>query len=135
MINEIKKHYKSYLATLLISLGIGAGIFCLYFFLNRQDIVSACSGAALASVIITSAGVLAWLNRMGAFDTFAYGFKQMGSSIFSKNPQKYNNMADYKSEKYKQRKIKSYYHTCILIAGAMLIIATIVLEIIYHTSN
>lgn len=127
------KNIKTNIITLVISLVIGGGIFCLYFFLNSSTIVAACNGTIMAAIILVCLGVLILLSRLGAFDTFAYGFRQLGSSIFGRNPTKYNDMVEYKQAKYEKRKDKTNYYLFIMLAGAIFGVATVVLEIIYHT--
>lgn len=130
------KRIKEDIITFVISLGVGGIIFLIYFLLNKDrygEISAGCNATILSAIILVSSGVLVWLSRLGAFDTFAYGFKQLGSSIFSKNPQKYNNMVEYKQDKYEKRKEKTNYYLFIILAGLLFGVATLILEIIYHT--
>lgn len=130
------KRIKEDIITLVISLGVGGIIFLIYFLLNKDrygGISAGCNATILSAIILVSSGVLVWLSRLGAFDTFAYGFKQLGSSIFSKNPRKYNNMVEYKQDKYEKRKEKTNYYLFIILAGLLFGVATLILEIIYHT--
>ena len=130
------KRIKEDIITLVISLAVGGIIFLIYFLLNKDrygGISAGCNATILSAIILVSAGVLVWLSRLGAFDTFAYGFKQLGSSIFSKNPRKYNNMVEYKQDKYEKRKEKTNYYLFIILAGLLFGVATLILEIIYHT--
>ena len=123
---------KVYLIAAIIALAIGSGVFCLYFFLNKATIIAACNASILSAVTLIGLGALILLTRLGAFDTFAYGFAQLGSAMFGREPKKYNDMVEYKQMKYEQRKDKTNYYISFLIVGALFIIATIVLEIIYH---
>lgn len=125
--------WKIYIIAAIIALAIGAGIFCLYFFLNNMTIVAACNASIVAGVSLVGLGALIILARLGTFDTFAYGFMQLGSSMFGRQPKKYNDMVEYKQAKYDERKEKSKYYFAIMIVGALFFIATIVLEIIYHS--
>lgn len=132
---KVKKiqRIKADLITGLISLAIGAAIFCLYFFLSGINLVNACNGAALSGAVLVSAGILILLTRLGAFDTFAYGFMQLGTSMFGKKPCKYNDLVQYKEARNNERKKKTNYYYVIIIAGALFLIALLVLEIIFHT--
>lgn len=125
--------WKIYIIAAIIALAIGAGIFCLYFFLNNMTIVAACNASIVAGVSLVGLGALIILARLGTFDTFAYGFMQLGSSMFGRQPKKYNDMVEYKQAKYDERKEKSKYYFAIMIVGALFFIATLVLEIIYHS--
>lgn len=126
-------NWKIYIIAAIIALAIGAGIFCLYFFLNNMTIVAACNGSILAGVALVGIGALIIITRLGAFDTFAYGFMQLGTSMFGRQPKKYSDMIEYKQAKYNERKEKSKYYFAIMIVGALFFIATLVLEIIYHS--
>ena len=85
-------------------------------------------------VVIFSIAILIILSRFGAFDTFAYGFKQLGAMMFSKNPAKYDDMIDYRNKKNEERKSKPKYYFAMLIVGVIFLIATIVLQIIFNAS-
>ncbi len=125
--------WKIYIIAGIIALAIGTGIFCLYFFLNNMTIVAACNASIVAGVSLVGLGALIILARLGTFDTFVYGFMQLGSSMFGRQPKKYNDMVEYKQAKYDERKEKSKYYFAIMIVGALFFIATLVLEIIYHS--
>lgn len=130
---QIKKYWFINLITLLISLVVGGGIFCLVFFLKDRNIVSAVDAAAISSVSILGAGLLSWMAHLGAFDTFAFGFKQLGSMIFAKEPRRDGQYQDYRKEKIEKRTNSSYNFLAIIFAGLLLLISVLVLEIIYKT--
>ena len=117
-----------------IALAVGALIFLLYFFLNVEGrtLKTACNGCALAAGVLICAGFLVWLNRLGAFDTFAYGFIQLGTMMFGKNPIKRDSLSDYKENRREKRKDKSKYYFVIMIAGGLFLIALAVLEILFN---
>lgn len=128
------KHLKIYIITLIIALAIGSGIFCLYYFLNKPVIATACNATILAGISLVGAGMLILLARLGAFDTFSYGFIQLGTAMFGRQPKRYNDMVEYKQIKTEQRKTKSNYYFVVMIAGSLFLIATLILEIIYHVN-
>ena len=130
--NKKKIDFKIYIIAGIIALAIGAGIFCLYFFLNKSTIIAACNASILAAVSLIGLASLILLTRFGAFDTFAYGFAQLGTAMFGRQPKKYNDMVEYKQIKAEQRKDKSNYFISFFIAGGLFLIATLVLEILYH---
>lgn len=131
---QIKKYWLINLITFIISIIVGVGIFCLIFFLRNQTILAAVDGAAIGSVIVIFLGLLMWVAHLGAFDTFAFGFKQLGSMMFSKEPRKDGTYQDYKEGKKIKRDNSSYNFVSVILAGLLLSIAIIVLEIIYHTN-
>ena len=130
---QIKKYWLINLITLLVSLVVGAGIFCLVFFLRNQTIVAAVDGAAIAAFSILFLGLLFWMAHLGAFDTFAFGFKQLGSMLFAKDARKDGKYYEYKESKTEKRQSSSYNFVAIILAGLLLCIALLVLEIIYKT--
>ena len=131
---QIKKYWLINLITFIISIIVGVGIFCLIFFLRNQTILAAVDGAAIGSVIVIFLGLLMWVAHLGAFDTFAFGFKQLGSMMFSKEPRKDGTYQDYKEGKKIKRDNSSYNFVSVILAGLLLSIAIIVLAIIYHTN-
>ena len=130
---QIKKYWLINLITLLVSLLIGGAIFCLVFFLKDQKIVAAVDAAAISSVSVLCIGLLLWMAHLGAFDTFAFGFKQLGSMIFSKEPRRDGQYQDYRKDKILKRTNSSYNFVAVILAGLLLLIAVIILEIIYKT--
>ena len=131
---QIKKYWLINLITLLISLLLGGAIFCLFFFLRNQTILDAVDGAAVATFIILFLGLLFWMAHLGAFDMFSFGFKQLGSMLFAKDARRDGPYVEYREQKKEKRQNSSYYFVSVILAGLLLGIALIVLEIIYHTS-
>jgi len=131
---QMKKYWKTNLVTFIIAIVLGVGVFCLIFFLRGRTILAAVDGAALGSVTILFLGLLCLVNHFGAFDTFAFGFKQLGSMIFSKNARKAGNYRDYKEIKAEKRSKSSYNFISVIAAGLLMSISIIVLEIIYHAN-
>ena len=133
-IKQIKKYWKINLITFLVALAIGATIFCLMFFLRSQSLYDAANGASVASVSILFVGLLMWVSHLGAFDTFAFGFKQLGSMFFAKNPRRDGTYADYKQNKADKRAASSYNFVAVILAGLFMLISVGILEIIYHVA-
>ena len=127
-----KKYRKSYIVTFFVSLILGVGIFCLYFFLNGYFVLSALNGVSIAAVSIVGMAGLVCVQSQGAFDTFAYGFKQMFSSFFSKNANKYNDMYSYKQIKAEKREHSPRIYFAMLFAAIVFVLAIVALEIVYH---
>lgn len=127
-----KKYRKSYIVTFFVSIVLGVGIFCLYFFLNGYFVLSALNGVSIATVAIVGMAGLVWVHSQGAFDTFAYGFKQVFSSFFSKNPNKYNDMYSYKQIKAEKREHSPNIYFAMLFAAIIFVLAIVALEIVYH---
>ena len=130
---QIKKYWLINLITLLVSLVVGGGIFCLVFFLKDKNIVAAVDASAISAVSVLCIGLLLWMSHLGAFDTFAFGFKQLGSMIFAKEPRRDGQYQDYRKEKILKRTNSSYNFLAVILAGLLLLIAVIILEIIYKT--
>lgn len=132
--SQIKKYWLINLITFFISLVVGAAIFCLIFFLRNQTIVAAVDGAAIGSIVVLFLGLLMWVAHLGAFDTFAFGFKQLGSMLFAKDARRDGTFQEYKENKAAKRDNSSYNFVMVIFAGLLLSISIIVLEIIYRAS-
>ena len=131
---QIKKYWLINLVAFIVSIAVGAGIFCLFFFLRNKTLLDAVDGSALAAIVVLFSGLLLWVSHLGAFDTFAFGFKQLGSMIFAKDARRDGTFYEYKEAKNEKRADSSYLFVSVIIAGLALSIALIVLEIVYHTS-
>ena len=131
---QFKKYWLTNLITFLISLVVGAIIFCLMFFLRGSTLIAAVDGAALAAVIVLFLGLLFWMHHLGAFDTFVFGFKQLGSMMFAKDARRDGTYAEYRENKTEIRNNSSFNFIAIIFAGLLLSIAVLVLDIIYNAS-
>lgn len=126
--------YKSFILTFVFSLIFGAAVFCLYFFLKNQSLKDAVDACSVAGVALLGGGLMVVITRLGAFDTFSFGFKQLLTSMFNKDPSAYNSLADYKLQKYDERKTKKATYLMLFLAGGVYLLAVVVLEIILNTS-
>ena len=123
-----KINWKPYIVAGIISLLLGVFIFILFFIILKKP---ALDGVAFASIILLAGAGLIWVAREGFFDIFTYGFRQLGSTMFSKKANEYNDFAGYKEYKFSAREKRSKYFISIAIVGALFLIATIILSIIY----
>lgn len=131
---QFKKYWLVNLITFLISLAVGATIFCLFFFLRGQSLIAAVDGATIAAISVLLLGLLLFLYHLGAFDTFVFGFKQLGSMIFAKDVRRDGAYSDYRTRKGEERAASSHNFIAIIFAGLLLCIAMLVLYIIYRAS-
>lgn len=128
---KFKKFWKTYLITFFISLAVGVGIFCAFFFGGDQTPLAALNGTGFSGVIMLCLAGLMFVAREGFFDFASYGFKQMGAMIFTKEPSQFNDFPGYKQYKQEIRKGRSKYYVIILIVSALLLIAYLVLRLVY----
>ena len=124
-----KINLKPYIIAAIISIIIGAGIF-LIFFLTNKTMLGALNGTAYSGIILLSIGGLSFIAKEGFFDFASYGFKQLGSMIFGRTPNAYNDFAGYKDYKMERRKKQSNYYLSFLIVGVLFILAFIILKLI-----
>lgn len=129
---QFRNHWLPNLITFLVSLVVGGVVFILFFFLRTRSFMDAINGTTIAALFVLLSGVLALLAHLGAFDTFAFGFKQLGSMMFAKNARRDGTYSDYRERKQEKRASSAHSYLAIIAAGLMLLIAVIVLEIIYH---
>ena len=130
-LDQIKLHWRLNLITFLIALAVGVAIFLVFFFTRGQTIIAAIDGLALGGMVVLVSGLLYWLSYLGAFDFVAFGFKQFGSTLFAKDPRKAGYYYDYQDEKRQKRLNSSYNFFAIMLAGLLILIALLVLEIVY----
>lgn len=131
--NQIKENWRTNLIVGLISLVIGLVVFFLYYFLNNQTLLAAVNGVTISTFSLIGIGLLCWLAHLGAFDTFSFGFKQLGSMLFAKEPRKEGPFHEYKQAKKEKREKSSYYFIIIILVGFLFAFALAVLEIIFHS--
>lgn len=125
-----KINWKVHIITAIIFIIIGVGIF-LAFFLPNRTLYSALNGTAFSGIILLSFGGLSWIAREGFFDFAGYGFRQLGSMIFGRKPNAYNDYPTYREMKAENRKKSSHFYVSILIIGALFIIAYIILRLFF----
>ena len=94
---------------------------------------SALDGVALATVILLGFGGLLFVSYEGFFDIFAYGFKQLFTSRFSKKANENNDFPGYKVDKRTKREAAPKIFLSVLAAGVLFLIALIVLKIVFFT--
>lgn len=129
---QIKKYWKINLITFIIGFVIGVVIFCLIFFLRERTLGDAVNGTSIGGVSILFVGLLMWVSHLGAFDTITFGFRQLFSAVFSKDPIRDGTYADYKEDKAEKRSNSSYNFVAMIAAGLTIMIAVLVLEILYQ---
>ena len=130
-LDQIKLHWRLNLITFLIALAVGVAIFLVFFFTRGQTIIAAIDGLALGGMVVLVSGLLYWFSYLGAFDFVAFGFKQFGAMLFSKDPRKAGYFYDYQEDKRQKRLNSSYNFFAIMAAGLLILLALLVLEIVY----
>jgi len=126
---EKRINWKAYIIAAIISLIIGVAIFFI-FFLQTKNMYGAFNGTAFAGVILLSLGGLIFISKEGFFDFAGYGFRQLGTMIFGKVPNAYNDYPSYRDYKQEQRKGSSNYFISFLIVGALFLLAYLILKLI-----
>ena len=127
MMENKKRNIKPYIIAGVISLVIGAVIFILIFFLKDRSLRVAIDGASYAGIILITVSLLLLIARLGFFDIFSYGFKQLGASMFNKNATKYNDYPGYKQQVNSIRVKRSKYYLSILLVGLLYIVAALIM--------
>ncbi len=126
---NFRKFWKTYLITFFVTSAIGSGAFCLYYFLMGKGLLNACNGTSLVGIFLICACGLIYVSREGFFDIFGYGFKQLGTMIFGRKPNAYNDFPGYKEQKRVYRVKSSKYFVIIGIVGLLFVTAFIILRI------
>ena len=123
-----KINWKPYIIAGITSLIIGSGIFLLFFFAFKRPVVD---GTVFAAIILLASAGLIWVANEGFFDIFSYGFRQLAVTIFGRKPNELNDFSAYKEYKFETRKKRSKYFISVAIVGAIFLLATIILSLVY----
>lgn len=117
---------KPYIIAAIISIIIGVGFTLLMFFGFKRPLID---GTGYSSIILIAAGLLIIIAREGFFDIFSYGFRQLGSQLFSKKANEFNDYPHYKEAINEVRKRKSKYYLSLIVVGVIFLLVTIVVSI------
>ena len=98
-----------------------------------RTLIAAIDGVTMAGIILLGGGLLCLVAHFGAFDTMSYGFRQMFTSMFAKEANKFNDMAEYKEDRNKKRAASSHYYYVMMIVSLLFFIVLIALEIYKST--
>lgn len=132
IIIQIRKHLTTNLITLGIALIIFVAIFLSIYFAQTRDLIAAINGVTIGGISLLAVGMLMWLGHAGAFDIFAFGFKQLASMFFAKDPRKDGQYHDYREQLIVKRADASYNFLVMIAVGLLAFLAVIVLEIVLH---
>ena len=130
---QIKKYWLINLVTFLVSLAVGAGIFCAMFFTRNRTLIAALDGTTIGSAVLILIGLLMWVNYMGMFDLAVFGTKQLFTMMFSKNPRKQGYYHDYRDQKHQERLDSSMNFIFVILAGIVMAIVVLILFILYNS--
>ena len=130
---QIRKHWITNLVALGITLMIFVGIFCAVFFTRtNKGLVAAIDATTYGGLGVLVAGLFAWLAHMGTFDLISFGFRQLGSIMFAKDPRKDGGYHEYRQEKLKKRDDSSYSFLIMIAVGLLAFLAVMVMLIIMN---
>ncbi|MBQ0009137.1 MAG: DUF3899 domain-containing protein [Firmicutes bacterium] len=133
MKSKFRKDLKYYLIAAAITLAIGIGFFCLFFFVRGKTvgygILNWQDSLMIVGIILLCCGCLMAVAREGFFDIFAYGFKQLGNSLFSKSAHAYNDYPGYREDKKTKRASSPKIFVSVLIVAAVVLLVALSLYI------
>ncbi|MFA6675711.1 MAG: DUF3899 domain-containing protein [Bacilli bacterium] len=135
LINKFRADLLTNIILLLAGLAVGVAFFFLYIYVfYHSPSFNLMSDATfiLAAIFLSVGGLLA-VSHIGFFDTIGYGFAKMGNIFFRplKMEKKYNDLIDYKEQKYEKRKDHGFYYLPFLLLGLLFLIAAIVFYFLY----
>lgn len=115
----------------IIAVVLGAGVFCLVFFLRGMMNYIGLSDAFLSSgaVLLGIAG-LAFIGRMGTFDVLGYGMKRLVEQFTHNKDERYENAGDYSIAKKKKRQNKPFSYWVYLVLGGIELVLAIVFALL-----
>lgn len=124
-------YIKPNLISFAIGVAVGGITFSIFYFLGELNLIRAVDGASLAFAVVLCVGVLIMLSSFGAFDTFAFGFKQLGTMMFNRHdPRNEQTFVDYKKGRRDARNRSTRYYIGLFIASGVWLIAMVVLRIL-----
>lgn len=130
MKSKFRKDLKYYLIAAAVAIAIGIAFFCLFFFVRGKSIgyglLNWQDSLMIVGVVLLCCGGLMVVGREGFFDIFAYGFKQLGSSMFAKNAHAYNDYTGYREEKKLKRKSSPKTYISVLIIAVLSLLAALI---------
>lgn len=130
---NFKKHYKAYIVTSIISVIIGVIAFLIFFFWRGAAFQDAVDAITFSAILLLGIGGLMFVAYEGFFDIFAFGFKQMFTSMFAKKANANNDFAGYKEDKRISREESPKIFLSVLVAGLLFLILMIALRIVLFT--
>ena len=134
LIESIKRYPKSFIISGIIGVMIGFIVFAIFYFaIGGMTLIGAINGTGVGAVVVLAIFAFAWLGRNGAYDTMSYGFKQMFTSMFGKNANKYHDFNEYKNEKNAKREFANLSYFSYLAVSFLYAIPFAILEILLHT--
>jgi len=131
---EVKKkfNWKANIISFCIGIGIGIVTFLIYFFTGTLHLTRAVNGVTVAMAVVACSAALVTVSYYGAFDTFAFGFRQLGTMMFNRHdPGNKITFSDYKDKKRELRKNSSKYFIGMFVSSGVFVIAVIILRIIH----
>lgn len=131
------KNLKYHLITCAVSLAIGIGFFCLFFFVRGKRIgyglVDWQDSLMITGIILGCAAGLMAVAREGFFDIFAYGFKQLGGAMFAKKAHQNDDYPGYREAKKTKRASSPKIFISVLIIGAAFLFAALIIYLVYKS--
>jgi hypothetical protein len=128
------RRIKEILINFLVAFLLGAGVFCLIYFLRRLfdfgGASDACFGAGASLLGIT---LLIIIGRTGVFDVLFYGFFRFGESFRPDNKKKYDTAYDFKEKKRQDRaRSRPLFWPYLGLGGLYLVLAFVFLMVYNH---
>lgn len=133
--SNLRRNLKYYFIAGGVSLAFGIALFCLFFFIRKPRVGTGLDNwfdsGFIAGIILVCVGALMGVARDGFFDIFAYGFKQMGSALFSKKAHAYNDYPGYREDKKNKRASSPKLFISVLIVSALFLLVSLFMYLAY----
>lgn len=128
MEDKFRENLKTYIIAGSISFGIGLAFLFIFWFAAG---LGPLDGLSLSAVILLASGGLMFVTNEGLFDSFAYGFKQVGKSLFGKKGNEENDFVGYKTNKQEMRSSKPKIFVPVLLVGCLFLVVFIIVRIAF----
>lgn len=131
----MSERMKSVRTSALIALGVAALVFWLGLDSERYDLLGVlgtlCDAFFVSAVVVGGIGLLAFANKLGTFDMFAYGVSLLVNTRWPwmKNPAKQKKRETYTEYKIRKSAERTYSVGPLIVGGVMLVLAAIALGV------
>lgn len=130
---------QQYLINFIVAAIMAVAPFLIYMLATMNwTLMGLCNGFTLGAIVCLLGFLLYLVTRLGAFDMFAYGFKDI---FFHMNPnkdkvKKYDDYADYLEKKKEERsRSRVCFIPYVVVGGAFLVTALALRLSIFYTSG
>lgn len=127
----LKEIIPGFILRIIISSIIFLVAFLSIYFSYQRSLVSIINGFFVPGSILVGLGIFSILNYFGFFDFASYGFISVIQALKKGSVREYEDLIDYKTKKNIKRKDNKFSFLPYMISGAVFILISIIIKVIY----